>query len=453
MNDELQELLRNPREDMDIELKQWMDPTEPAVKAKLAKELIALRNHGGGYLVIGFKDTHPAVSDPARPANLEQFDTDTFNNIIKKYAEPTFHCASYVVAHPVTGETYPVVVVPGGAKVPVRCKADSPDGGKSIKIDTYYIRRPGPESNSPQTAAEWDAFLEKCLLNRKEELFLKLTTLFGAGRLGITGLSEAEPAHPFTALRKFRDDAVARLEELQSTKLNPGDPARFEQGRYVLSARIVGDLKQVSLSEMRELLNSIKRYTGWSPMYVFSRPELAPYVMGDDLIECWLAKDEARDTAHADFWRVSAGGLVTLIRGYSEDSPDVAGKSGAPEVGKGIELTLPPWRIAEFALRVKELGEGICTGPFRLQLIVQWEGIEGRKLFSFRQQRSIFEEYVAHEPKFLAEAEFSAEELDAALPSAVAKVATPLLRRFSFFEPPQGFYDEEIGKLLRREFS
>jgi hypothetical protein len=52
MNEELQELLRVPREDMHVELKRWMDPSDKVVQAKFAKELLALRNHGGGYLVI-----------------------------------------------------------------------------------------------------------------------------------------------------------------------------------------------------------------------------------------------------------------------------------------------------------------------------------------------------------------------------------------------------------------
>jgi len=47
MNEELQELLRFPREDLDIELKQWMDIQDKSVQAKFAKELLALRNHGG----------------------------------------------------------------------------------------------------------------------------------------------------------------------------------------------------------------------------------------------------------------------------------------------------------------------------------------------------------------------------------------------------------------------
>jgi len=49
MNEELQDLLRSPREDLDTELKQWMDPSDRLVQAKFANEMLALRNHSDGY--------------------------------------------------------------------------------------------------------------------------------------------------------------------------------------------------------------------------------------------------------------------------------------------------------------------------------------------------------------------------------------------------------------------
>lgn len=448
MNEELQELLRTPREDLDIELKQWMDMADKNVQAKLAKEILALRNHGGGYLVIGFKDEHPAVPDPARPANLDGYNTDVFNNILKRYAEPPFHCMSHVVAHPISGETYPVIVVPGGAKVPVRCKADSPDG-KSIRVDTYYIRRPGPESSSPQSGAEWDSLLQNCLLNRKDELLSALSAILSSGNSSpLAGMPQAAPTHPFDELRAFRDAAVAKLENLQQ-KLAPGSGARFEHGRYVLSARILGDLKPLAPNAMLDALRALPKYTGWSPLNVFNRPELAPYPQGDS-IECWLGNDKPDDTAHADFWRLSNDGKVTLIRGFQEDGAEFEGHGYLP--GQALELTLPAWRIAEFLLRVKSLGEQIAIGPFRIQLIVEWDGLAGRKLTSHGGRRAIFDDYVAHDTTYVSEVEVTPDEVDAALAPTIAKITTPLLRRFSFFEPPDKFYEQELAKLLGRDF-
>jgi len=448
MNQELQELLRTPREDLDIELKQWMDPEDKSVQAKFAKELLALRNHGGGYLVVGFLDEHPPSEDPARPENLSAFSTDYFNNIIKKYAEPPFHCNSRVIVHPVSGKEYPIVVVPGGATHPVRCKADSPDMGKSAKINSYYIRRPGPESNTPQSGAEWDELIKRCMLAQKESMLSAIATLMGLNRGSVSAYVPAEPIHPLSELRKFRDEAIAALETLQQTKLPANDAARFPNGRYVLSARIVGQLQNLTQKEMLDRLTRLRRYTGWSPLYVFSRPELAPYPVDERQVECWLGQGEDRDVGHADFWRMSTDGFVTLIRGHQEDGHEAATTGIHP--GKGLELTLPAWRIAEFLLRVREYGAAVTEGDFTIQLIVQWEGLEGRQLFSYGNRRWLPEGFEAKVQNYQKEVELTPAEIDVALPTVLNTLVTPLLRHFSFFEPPADFYEGELGALQNR---
>ena len=456
MNEELQELLRFPREDLDIELKQWMAIKDKVVQAKLAKELLALRNHGGGYLVIGFKDGNPAVPDLDRPANLDDYSTDAFNNIIKRYAEPPFHCIVHIVAHPSTGETYPAIVVPGGAKVPVRCKADSPDGGKSIKLDTYYTRRPGPESSPPQTASDWDSLLQRCLLARKEELLSSFATILGAtpgGNADLLGtLNLAKPPHPFAELNRFRDAALQKLEHMQQ-ELPEGAGARLEHGRYIFSARIVGDIKPLNPNEMLELLRGLKRYSGWSPMYVFNRSELEPYLVEDNIIECWLGRAEPRDAGHADFWQVSTDGKIVLVRGHQEDGADFVNEQEGKVAGTSFELTLPAWRVAEFILRVRELGDKISTGQFQLQFLMEWDGLTGRRLFSGGNRRSLPLDYVAHDAIYRIEMEVTPTEVDAALATIVAKMVSPLLRKFSFFEPPRNLYEQELGRMLSREYT
>jgi hypothetical protein len=249
------------------------------------------------------------------------------------------------------------------------------------------------------------------------------------------------------------DAAVARLEQMQQEQLPEGDPARFVHGRYVLSARIVGDLKPLNQCEVLEILPRLQRYTGWSPLNVSTREELKPYPVGDHIVECWLAREEGRDVGHADFWRVSTEGMVTLVRGFKEDDPSLFKEGKGPEPGKGIELSMPTWRIGDFLLRVRELAQLISTGPFRLQLIVQWEGVHGRKLFGFGGRHALLNDYVAHESDIVREAELSPEEIDSALPAVIESIVTPILRRFSFFEPPASFHAAELGRMLRREYA
>jgi len=67
----LQDLLAYPREELDIELKGWLDLSSEDDKANLAQALLALANHGGGYVLIGFVEV-AGVWGPAqsRPPDL-----------------------------------------------------------------------------------------------------------------------------------------------------------------------------------------------------------------------------------------------------------------------------------------------------------------------------------------------------------------------------------------------
>lgn len=50
----IQELVERPAESLSVEIKNWISPEEPEGQAKIVRTALALRNHGGGYLLIGF---------------------------------------------------------------------------------------------------------------------------------------------------------------------------------------------------------------------------------------------------------------------------------------------------------------------------------------------------------------------------------------------------------------
>jgi len=54
---DLSELVAGKSEDLGVEYKAWMDTSPPEVRAKLARHIAALANHGGGYLILGVDDT------------------------------------------------------------------------------------------------------------------------------------------------------------------------------------------------------------------------------------------------------------------------------------------------------------------------------------------------------------------------------------------------------------
>ena len=173
----LQDLLAYPRESLDTELKSWLDLSKESDKANLAQAMIAIANHGGGYIIIGFAENggNWIPSEP-RPANLDIYNQDIVNGIVQAYAEPPFHCSVYLQPHPQSGLTYLIIIVPGESKAPIRAKKDGPT---HVRQYAYYIRRPGPRSEPPQSAQEWDELIGRCVRASRQDLLKDIRSIRG----------------------------------------------------------------------------------------------------------------------------------------------------------------------------------------------------------------------------------------------------------------------------------
>jgi predicted HTH transcriptional regulator len=117
MNADLADLVDNPRETPDVEVKGWLDLDDSVTRANLARHIAALANYGGGYLVFGISDD--LTRDQNRPQSLEKFNRDVFSSIVRKYLTPTLQCDVAIVTAS-DGVEFPVVRVPSHGAVPIR---------------------------------------------------------------------------------------------------------------------------------------------------------------------------------------------------------------------------------------------------------------------------------------------------------------------------------------------
>jgi hypothetical protein len=68
---ELHDLIEQPAEREWLELKSWVDLTDPTTRANTARHLAAISNYGGGYLVCAFRamtDSDSGVMADSIPA-------------------------------------------------------------------------------------------------------------------------------------------------------------------------------------------------------------------------------------------------------------------------------------------------------------------------------------------------------------------------------------------------
>jgi hypothetical protein len=440
-------LLAEPRETLDVEVKEWLDLTDHDHRSTTAKEIIALANHGGGYLLAGFKENTDGSFAPAtpRPPNLDAWSQDAIQSIVSKYVDPLVQCS--VIHRPAPGskDRYPIIAVPGGHRVPVRAKAGSPDGKKLVP-HRVYIRRPGPNSEEPKTAEEWDRLFERCLQNRKAELLEAMRAIMA----GVVPTAPTQAPSKTDELLQFESVAIERW-KARVAKLPPKAPPRFPDGYYDVSIGIDGDFSPPTLPSLRNIIETeVRNHSGWPPFVTLNRVPFAPKAI-DGAVEFWRGPepDGVYDTpAHHDFWRIAPSGLFFTRRGYQED-----GLFEGMERGKYFDIVAPTRRIGETILEVVYIARALKVSEANLICRCQWFGLAGRALISRgNPNRLMLGDYVSEQNTFEGAQTVALDALPAALPEAVFAILAPLYELFDFFQLPKRLVEEELAALQRNRF-
>jgi predicted HTH transcriptional regulator len=169
---EIQDLVDNPRETLEIELKQWLDLSAPIDRANTARHLCALANYGGGYLIFGIRDD--LSLDPTPPSDLLQYSRDKLGGLVERYLTPTFQIDVFHVRASAAGSTCVVVRVPSHQSVPIcaRCNGPSDEKGRvqGLREGEHYLRLPGPKSEAIRTPEHWRTVIHRCVLRERQSL-------------------------------------------------------------------------------------------------------------------------------------------------------------------------------------------------------------------------------------------------------------------------------------------
>jgi transcriptional regulator with XRE-family HTH domain len=441
----LADLLIDPQETLDIEIKGWLDiASENEHRALLAKAIIALANHGGGFIIVGFESTPNGVSPAVnRPDNLAVYSPDTVNAVVNRYIEPSFHCEVNIVTRAVDRLAYPIITVPGGHHVPVRSKRSGPNG-QTIQQNVYYTRRPGPQSEPPQTGHEWDALMRRCIGNAREDLLNQFRGILAGGAAAV-----APQENRLQQVTRWHATSLERWRALSET-LPAEHPARLRHGYYNVGYQLFGNVERVQGTALLDALNrGVVRHTGWPPFWVPTRDGIRPY-MHDGNVECWLGPDgQDRDPGHADFWRASPDTQFFLIRGYQEDGHENA----QAEPGTIFDITLPTWRIGEILLHAASMARQLGDAQAQAVLIFEWTGLNGRSLRSFANRtRHMADRYTARQERYRADLTVQADQIGDQLPELVGRVIRPLYELFDFFQLPATLPLEELERMRRDRF-
>lgn len=433
MERDLDNLIENPREALNCELKEWLDLQQNVVRASIARHLAALANHGGGYLIFGFSDDLGHA--PNRPDSLDSYSHDVFAGIVKHYLTPTFQCGVELVPHR-NGQKFPVVRVPGHGRVPICAKAGGPQDDKGreqgIKKGSYYIRKPGPESAPVEGAEDWEPLIRRCVVNDRDRLLGDITALIQA--------SEKPAPAAQQRLADWHRNGEKRFLQLLSQAQGVGWPVEFKDHRYQLSYLISADedenLPTDSLCQILEEVNNEVRdtvWTGWSMFYPLSGTEFASATYpenldgtGDDVLEANLISQPALP----EFWRIALDGRATLVRAYREDRGSKVSASNQ-RAGTWLSPETVMRETAEIVTHARLLARRLETAT-RVSFRFTWLGLEGRELQNFDHRIYLSPGYITRANVRITEGEWAVPKLAADWPNVVAELACPVLHLFGF---------------------
>ncbi|MFY0308804.1 helix-turn-helix domain-containing protein [Leisingera sp. D0M16] len=427
---------------MGAEYKTWLDLSQNDGRATVAKAAIALANHGGGFLVLGFDEQGENLISAQKPEEIPEVTQDVVNAAIRRFATPEFHCEVHLIKSAASGAEHPVVCVPGDQTEPVMSKRDC---NGVISRNRCYIRKPGPRSEEPQTSEEWRTLINRCVRASREDMLEAIRSI-------VSGRVDAiEPPPNIQAeLTQFCTAANGRWQEL-SAALPENSPSRFPDGFFEMGFALIGNDPAQNLAEIQDRLQKARqvRMTGWGPFLDLNRQEWRPYPH-DGMVEAWVGRPVeerllAEEPAHADFWRVDRSGKLYSIRGYSED-----GLKDTP-AGRVIDVTLPVWRVGEatyFALRYAEQFEGVETIAIR----VRFTGLNERTLTSVTGLRMMMDYRISQTDEVLLETTASLAQLRDNMVEVIHGLLTPLYEVFNFFPLSQALVEEELERMRQGRY-
>lgn len=432
----LQSLLEHPHEDIDVEIKAWLDLKDKKHAADLAQALLAIADYGGGWVVIGFDEIDGDWFPKADVSDcLALFTQDRINGLVQSYADPPFHCTVYPNSQLSNGSVHPVIRVPGDHIVPIRSKRDGPNG-QHVRANTYYTRLPGPQSAPIPSAREWDVLLQRCLLARRDELMQQFGFLLNGP------LPKVLEASTESAMDLWTRTCAERFGSLREKF--PARARIYDHGYWTAAYSIVGAPEAPSVKDLMNNVEAAKRReTGWPMWVVLHRADLKPYPIDGDTVEAWLVTDEERHPSVADFWRASRKAQMYLVRGYEGDEE-------AAHAGQALDFTIPMWRTAECLLHAEGMAAAWGVPSAEIAFRFTWLGLNGRTLASLYSPGRFIHPCVAKTDSAASSVTLRADEINVNLAVIVRRVLEPLYSMFDFASFEQSVFDGVVAEFRGR---
>jgi hypothetical protein len=459
-------LVENISESLASELKTWIDPKIPEGKAKLVRAAIALRNHNGGSIHIGYDDKtlKPDSSKHEGEAIIKnKYHPDVIQNLISEYVSEKFELKLNFVEDPSDGKKYPEFVIEGGVQNPVMTKGKEikdNQGKILLKPNAVYVRtlesNGKVSSSEPQNNKDWRDLFDRCFHNREysiasffkrnltQEEILKLNTELSKAKEEIiaSGTKKAkEEIKQFFLNNEARCNSVLKERNVALPK-----SGLWEVGAIIKGAALTEHKTNKNFLKLLDTSNP--RYTGW-PVWVnssnFSDSESRPSII-DNVWEALIVSSEL------DFWRIYPDGKFFLLRVLEDDKKENLPHTKLPHTK--LEFCLAILRTAEAISTVIEFAKAMGYDQENTSILfgLKWTNLKGRELSAWANPRRYIEKgWFAKQNEFYHEFAIGLNTSNAIISQNLYSTINKLFNLFGGFEISYEAVDEWFNKLINRK--
>lgn len=455
----IDDLVNNPAEALSVELKGWLDPAVLPDAARIVKACVALRNTGGGFLVLGFTDTGDPVNDTAPTDPAARYHGDIIQALVAKHVSQSFEV---LVRWGVRGgNRFPVLEIPSGVRSPVAIRSPLRDGdGTPLLVEHRVFVRSLQANNRPSTTEatwrDWPAMVDVCFDSREADIgrFIRrhLTGITpDIVRLFADQMVPSGSSQPVQLVAEERAAVIAEEGRIRFSEIVTERSLQLPpHGWWDVGAVIDGDVPPHAATEdfLRLLFSNNPRYSGW-PVWIDSRPfsaESHPYVYAD----MWEALVISTSVfPKIDFWRLDPKGTFYHRRAHQDDFAS--------------ESDIPPQKYVDFGLVILRVAEIIAVGlkfatamgadPEKCDLVFSftWQSLRGRELASWaNRNRDIDDGRVSRQDTVSTVIRVPLETPDSAVGPHVQAATAPLFRAFSGTEFIPRIYEDLTSQALER---
>lgn len=291
--DEVIRVLLRGRESKDLDYKGPMGWSEGDKGAccSLVKDILAMANTLGGFIVIGVSEQPTGYSLEGISADqAKSFDTSRLNRFLQAYTDPPINAFLRKVSH--DGKTFVLIEVPQFSDTPHICQKDYPG---VLTSPVLYVRTDNNESAPIRSTADFRSVIERAIRNRGDALLSAFRAILTSG-----ATSPELPARDEFLTQ--RSEAINRFDHLNPLKREEPLlgyfeasflPEHYNPSRFTIEA--------LRAAEERASVN----YTGWPFLFIDRQ---RTYSIQDGW-ETFIQDTDLGGDHLMDFWRFQQSGF------------------------------------------------------------------------------------------------------------------------------------------------